>query len=373
MHMEEPSVVKFCGGSYLVSSTIVVNLPYPVSFIGSSYGETSIDAAAGVSGSPLFNCQTECYFKMLDFNAYSNASGNDAIQFTASGTYHEVKDCGFYGFNKGIKRSNNSDIWIFETNFENCKTGIEVSAGSATQGALELSESDFSLCEKGINLISGINESVSIINSNFYNTVSGSDIGINYVPATYTSSLHFSITNNSWNNQGTYMSGFDFTRSDGRDANIFLESNAGMGDNVPKCKINVANNASVTTCTNSLTYYKAAWTNTSSIPCKFTVSNNKITYQSNNRRNGFAIITGNIQVNSSTPILTIALIKNGVTGTPYGETNIKITAANQPFQFATVIYMNNIGAGDYFELYVYSSASGNQVIFADVQWYTECR
>jgi hypothetical protein len=103
------------------------------------------------------------------------------------------------------------------------------------------------------------------------------------------------------------------------------------------------------------------------------MGNNKITYQTLNRKNAFAIITGNISVNSSTPVITLALIKNGVTGTPYGETNLKITAANQPFQFATVIYLDNIGPGDYFELYCYSSASGNQVTFSDVQWYTECK
>jgi len=374
LHMKEPSVVQFCGGTFPVSETQVINLPYPVTFQGPSYGETEIAGTAGVSGTPLFICQTECYFKMLMFTAYTNTAGNDGINFTGSGTYHEVKDCDFIGFNKAIKSTNNNELWIFETNFADCASaGIEIAAGTASGGAFELSECDFTQCATGIYLLSGVSETVSILNSNFYNTTAGTDKGVVYVPATFTSSPHFSITNNSWNNQGTYFSGFDFTRADGRDANIYLQANTGAGDNNPKCRINVRNNASVTTCTTSNTYYKAVWTNTSSTTCKFTISNNRITYQTKNKKNAFAIISGNLQVNWSNPIITIALIKNGDTGNPYGETNVKITATNNPFQFSTVIYLDNIGPGDYFELYCYCSASGYNVLFSDVQWYTECK
>ena len=102
LHMDGPTIVRLGGGTYQIDASQTINLPYPVTFQGLSFGETEIDASSGVSGSPLFICQTECYFKMLSFKAYSDASGNDAIRLTGSGTYYEIKDVYFVGFNKGI-------------------------------------------------------------------------------------------------------------------------------------------------------------------------------------------------------------------------------------------------------------------------------
>ena len=81
LHISGPTVVSIGGGTYTIDATQTIDLPYPVTFEGISYGETTIEAASGVSGTPLFICATECYFKMLIFNAVSNAPGNDAILF----------------------------------------------------------------------------------------------------------------------------------------------------------------------------------------------------------------------------------------------------------------------------------------------------
>jgi hypothetical protein len=308
---------------------------------------------------------------MLKFAAFSNAAGNDAIRFTASGTYHEVKDCDFAGFNKGIVITNNSSSWIFENTFEDCTgAAIEIAAGAASGGAMELSECDFTRCAKGINLLSGVSEVVSITSSNFYNTPAGSDIGILYTPATFTTFVLLSISNTTWNNQGTYMSGFDFSRTDGRDANALVEHNAGMEDENPHSKMNVVNNASTTTVTTAGTFYKANWTNTSIYTTKWTMGNNRITYQPNNGRDVWAIITGDLLNSVTGQVLTIAIVRNGVTATRYGETDIRILAAAQPFQFSTVIYIPNLGKNDYLELWVTSNVNGSVVTFQDVQWFT---
>jgi hypothetical protein len=372
LHITAPTVVRLDGGTYTISATQNINLPFPVTFEGLSFGETTIAANAGVSGNPLFVCQTECYFKMINFTGLSNAAGNDAIHFTGSGIYHEVKDCYFSDFNKGIVSSTNNDLWIFETDFENCAgTGIEIAASSANGGSIKVSECDFTQCYKGINLLSGIAETVSILNCTFYNTIAGTDIGVNYTPATFTSFSSIFITNNAWNNQGNYISGFDFTRSDGRDANAFLVNNAGMENKNPFCKISVNNNASTTTITNSGTYYKASWTNAaSSLSCKWTLANNKITYQPYNGRGACAVITGNISVNNANRVITICIVKNGVTTTRYGETDLRVTVASQPFQFSTVIYIPDIKKNDYLELWTTSANSGDVVTFQDIQWYT---
>jgi hypothetical protein len=225
-------------------------------------------------------------------------------------------------------------------------------------------------CGNGIHLLSGASETVSILNCTFYNTISGSDIGVLYTPATFTSYNSIFITNNAWNNQGTFFSGFDFARPDGRDANVFLVNNAGTENKNPNVKINVNNNVSTTTVTTAGTFYKANWTNTSSYTTKWTVDNNKITYQTDYLLAAWAIITGNITVDDNNLRVTIAIVKNGATATRFGETDLRIVTANQPFQFSTVIYIPDMAKNDYLELYVTSSQNGDIIRFQDVQWLT---
>jgi hypothetical protein len=308
---------------------------------------------------------------MLTFKSVSNAAGTDAISFTGSGEYYEVKDALISGFNKGIVSTTNNDLWIFETDFEDCAgAGIEVAAGVASSGSLKISESYFIQCRNGISLLSGVSESISILNCTFYNTASGSDIGILYNPSTFTSYSSIFITNNAWNNQGTFFSGFDFARSDGRDANVFLTNNAGAENKNPHCKINVSNNVSTTTITTAGTFYKANWTNTSFYTTKWNVNNNRITYQTDYLLDAWAIITGNLTSTNSNVRITIGIVKNGVTGTRYGETDLRIVTANQPFQFSTVIYIPDMRKNDYLELFATSSQNGDIIRFQDVQWYT---
>ena len=236
---------------------------------------------------------------------------------------------------------------------------------------MKLSECDFIQCAKGVNLLSGVSETISILNATFYNTIAGTDIGILYTPASFTSYSAMFISSNAWNNQGTFISGFDFSRPDGRDANVFMINNSGLEDEKPHSKINVNNNVSTTTVTTSGTYYKANWTNTSTYTTKFTMANNRITYQPVNKRDAWAIITGNIAVNNANRVITIAVYKNGTSGTRYGDTDLRVTIANQPFQFSTVIYVPDMNKNDYLELYVTSGNSGDVVTFQDIQWFTD--
>lgn len=371
LHMNNPSKVRLGGAHYEIDETLVINLPYPVTFEGASYGETMIDGTSGISGHPMFDCRSECYFKMLVFNAYNNASGSDAIRLNSANTYHEIKDCSFDGFNKGVVSTTSSDTWFFDIDFNDCSAAaIEIAAGSGNAGRTRISEVDFVQCGIGVNLLSGIGSTVSITNCTFINTTSGSDIGISYSPLTYKSFVSINISNNAWNNQGSFYSGFDFTRSDGRDADVFMMNNVGIENQSPHCKISVNDNVSTTTISSAGTYYKANWTNTSSHTCKWTISNNRITYQPTSKSEIYAVITGNIAVNSSNRVVTIAIFKNGSVSNRYGETNLRITTGNQPFQFSTVIQVPSVAKNDYFELGVTSSSNGDVVTFQDVQWYT---
>jgi len=369
-HMTGPSIVSIGGGSYSIAATITVNLPYPVTFRGVSYGETTVAGIAGISGTPLFICQTECHFKMLYLTGFTNAAGNDAIRLSGSGKYHEIKDCKFSGFNKGVVSTTNNNLWLFDVDFNTCTAaGVEIAAGAASGGSLKISEADFSQCATGISLLSGVAETVSILNCTFYNTTAGTDIGVLYTPASFTTITSMFITNNSWNNQGTFFNGFDFTRSDGRDANVFLINNAGSENLNPHCRISVNNYSTPTVVSTAGTFVKAGWVNTSSFTCNWTISNNKITYQPANKSDAWAIISGNISVDK-TGTVTLAIVKNGVTATRYGETDLRITQTNQSFQFSTIIYIVDLAKNDYLELFTTTSQNNANIIFQDIQWFT---
>jgi hypothetical protein len=327
----------------------------------------------------MFRCTSDTYFKMLQFDAtalsgYGTSSGEDAIRFIGSGTYNEVKDCTFDRFYNTILDSTNAEIWVFETDISNARNNGILVHGNTPGVIVKVAETDFIGCNYGINLSKGSAATIQLASGGYYNGLAG-DTAIYYQPATFTSFTNISISGNSWNNTGKFIEGFDFTRSDGRDANATIESNAGIGDKHPNCTLGVANNATATTITTNTNWYKLAWVNTNSATCKWTVADNRITYQPNNRRNAYIIISGNIQVSGSSVTVNLGLVKNNNTGSGsaasvvrYGETTLRPGAANQPSQFSMVINLTDVGPGDYFELWGNTNSSNNTLIVQDVQW-----
>jgi hypothetical protein len=182
------------------------------------------------------------------------------------------------------------------------------------------------------------------------------------------------IQNNSFNNVGNFCSGFDFSRADGRDADVFMENNAGKESKAPLCKVNVTNSTATTTITGSNSWIKASsFSAYNSYTTKWAIANNRITYQSENVRDGVSFIAGNIQCNNSSRALNIALVKNGNSSIRYGETTVRISpnSANQATGFSTNIYLEEIKKGDYFEIWVTSNASGDILIIDDLNWFTQ--
>ncbi len=374
-HMWSAAVISIESGTYSISSTINIDLPYPLTIEGSSYGMTTIGAATGLSGNPMFTVASECYFKMLDIDAttlsgYGNSTGEDAIHITGSNQYYEIKDCEFDHFNKAIVLQNNSELWLFESDINDAVVaGVEVAAGTSTGVILKASEIDFTACAKGINLLSGIGGTLSVTNCGYYN--SGGSIGINYVPATFTSLGPVFISNCTWNNTGTFINGFDFTRSDGRDASVAIVNNIGVADQRPSCKINVLNNA--TTVSVGTSWVKANWNSSvqTQTLTKFTVATNKLTYQPANHRDLVMWISGNVSCTGSDKTINIGIAKNGVSTVRYGETTLRVTTSNQPFQWSTVVYLSNVAPGDYFEIWAADASSTNTYTFQDINWFTD--
>jgi hypothetical protein len=377
-HMSGPTVVRLGEETYDVTSTLNIDLPYPLTFQGLSYGTATIAAASGLSGQPMFRCISDCYFKMIQFDAttlgsYGTAAGEDAIRFLGSGSYNEVKDCTFDRFYNTILDSTDAEIWVFETDISNAQNNGILVHGGVAGVTVKVAETDFIGCNYGINLSKGSNATIQLASGGYYNGAAG-DTAINYQPATFSFS-NISITGNSWNNTGKFIEGFDFTRTDGRDANATIESNAGIGDKHPNCTMGVTNNATATSLTLNTSWYKLTWVNTNSATTKWTVGNNRITYQPNNRRNAYIIISGNIQVSSASATINLGLVKNNNTGSGtaasvvrYGETTLRPGTANQPFQFSMVVNVTDVGPGDFFELWGNITANGNTLTIQDVQW-----
>lgn len=372
-HMSGPVTVE-CEEYLEINAPITIDLPYPVTFRGASFGESVISAGAGLSGKTMFNCLSECYFKMLTFEAVSNTSGNDAIHLSGSGEYYEIKDCEFDGFYKGIAVTSNCEIWLFETDFYDV-TGIAVSvedaSGSSDGPVIKMSETDYTNCSTGIKLAKGKNGIVDIVNCTFYNNSAG-QTGIIYVPGwgNFESFTSMFITNNSWNNTGTFVSGFDFTRTDGRDVNAFIENNAGMGNKNPHVKVNVIGNTTSTDLPETRYYYQASFVNTSSFPCKWKVENNKITYLPANKKDVIMTVAGNI-AGTSGSYITIAVGKNGQT--IYAPITIRSRTNGTYFAFTTVAYIDNVSQGDYFEIYINSSNSFDSAILSDLNWWADTK
>lgn len=388
LHMTGPTVVRLGDETYDIDQTILINLPYPVTFQGLSYGTATIAAYTGLTGKPMFRCASPAYFKMLQFDAttltnYGTQVGEDAIRFVGNDTYNEIKDCTFDRFYNTILDSTNAELWVFETDISNAKGNGILLHGNVAGVILKVAETDFIGCNYGINLSKGSAATIQLASGGYYNGLAG-DTAIYYQPGTFTAFSSISMTGNSWNNTGKFIEGFDFTRTDGRDANVILESNAGMADKKPNCYLNITNNTTTTLLSLVSTWYKVNWDylKTTSSTCKWTVTNaaggigniNRLTYQPTNRRDAFITISGNIMTNQSTSVINIGLVKNPVTTnalatgiTRYGETTLRPGVANQPIQFSTVIYLSDVGPNDYFELWCNSTVANTTITIQDIQ------
>jgi len=383
LHMSGPTVIRLAEETYDIDETITIDLPYSLTIQGISYGSATIAAATGLANKPMFRCISDCYFKMLDFDAtsltnYGTLAGEDAIRFLGSGTYNEVKDCSFERFYNTILDSTDAELWVFETDISNSQGSGILIHGAVAGVIVKVAETDFIGCNYGINMSKGSAATIQLASGGYYNANAG-DTAIFYQPSTFTTFTSISITGNSWNNTGKYIEGFDFTRTDGRDANAIVESNAGMGDKKPSCYINLLNSSTTTTLTTANSWYKVNWdyTKITSSTCKWTVTNasggvnnvNRITFQPTNQRDGIIVITGNLSVNNSSRTISLGLVKNGVTGTRYGETTLRTSSAGTASQFSTVIYLSNISPTDYFEVYCSSANNSDIITMLDLNWH----
>lgn len=132
--------------------------------------------------------------------------------------------------------------------------------------------------------------------------------------------------------------------------------------------------------TTSTNYYKVNFTNGSTYACKWTLADNKFTYQPTNSKDVKIWISGNVQVNQNSRTVDIAIVKNAGCGTSpvlvnnvclYSPMSCRLPSQNVPYPFSIVAYVPDVVLNDYFELWVTSSSSGDVVIVQDLTIYVE--
>ena len=373
-HMEAPSVVRLGGGDYPIDSRIEIDLNYPLTIRGFSYQTTFIYPSGSISGLPMFQCSSPVSFENFQADATRLAGYGDELHENfvtfASIYYHEIKNFYLKGFYDGIKVSSNCEIYVQEGDIEDCNnSGIMINSQQDST-VMRVVTTDFIGCDKGIHLYRGSKAYIDINGGCGFRNGSATDSAIVYYPTLFTNFRNIYISGTTWNNIGTFISGFDFTRSDGRDANAFITNNAGVESKNPHAYINVLNNATTTTVTTGNTYYPAKFTNTSSYTCKFTIGNNSMTYQPVNKRDIFMTISGNMSVNQTNRNLEVCVVKNGNTATRYGQMTVRTGASNTAAPFATSVYIPDATATDQFSIYVTSPTSGDVITVQDINWLT---
>lgn len=365
-HMHEASIIQLSPGIHEVTSNISISLPFPLTIQAPSYGMTEVDIADGITG---FTLNSTCFIKYIDFVGQGGTPTGIGVNIATTDTtdFFEIKDSYFSNFDKGVTITGKGDLWLFETDFEDCDiAGLDISATTSNLTRFRTSECDYINCTKGINLASSAaNSVVSVSNTNFYNSTN--QVGISYTGGSFLFNSII-ISNNSFNNVGLFSDGFDFTTA--RDANIFLENNAGVPTERPHAGVTVDSNASSTTISSVGVFTKAIFsTVASNAHSKFAISGNRITYMPVGKTDLVMNLSGNLTGTTNNMVISIAIVKNGVTSTLYGETKVRAQTGSQPYNFSSVVLIPLVTTNDYFEIFV--TSDGGNVTVTDLNWFAQ--
>lgn len=368
------STTLFLGaGDHYINDTILIDLPYSLKIIGAGFDSCNVQPQTGIENKPMFDLKSDVSFVQMTFDAsglagYGSNSGENCFDCTNSGSYHELKDCGVYGFNKGIYMTGLAKWWIFESEIDNnIVNGIELN--TVEDGCyLSISETDISGNPVGISLTKGTNVFFTSENNTF-ELINPTDIVISYdgTNITYT---NIAIKGSIWNEIGIFLDGFDFTRTDRRDADVEILSNIGLEDKTPHSKIGLIGNTTVTAVTKNI-WTKAVFTNTTSYTVKWTIGNNRKTYQSNHARDVIMLVSGSIYTSTNgTRNINYAIVKNNNSAVRYGQSEVTIDQTNRKFTFSTNVYLQDVDKDDYFEIFIMDETGNSNLYLSDLNWFS---
>ena len=381
-NMTGPTTILLTNTNETINSPITINLNYQLTIMGSSYLTNTLTAGAGLSNQAMFTLNSDVSFAKVVLNSGAATGTTTAISVPTNGRYIEFKDSEIGGnWNKGIVSTSNSGFWVFESVINDCKvSGVEINSTTANARYRSMA-TDYSCSLNynytGINLLSGN----TIYISSQADSVEYIHSGQTFLAKpnnTSTTFSDFNIMNCAWNSVGNFKnSGFDFTRSDGRDADIEMISNVGQEDQVAHAKINCNQSTGTTvvwsgTTWKALNFYynantsyvkKLAWTDSP------TNNGNKITYLSNHSRDLMMWINISMTSGTQPSVLEFCVAKNGVTTAAvnwygYFTQTLDSTAA---FSFGTCVYIPDVVKNDYFQIMVKGLAT-ETVTLANLNW-----
>lgn len=308
--------INLDGGIHLVTDTVTVNnATYGLKISGMGTNVTHLNASTGLTGKPMFNFKSNCdltsvYCDGSTLASYGTLTGENCITYdTTASINSEVTDFIMDTFKIGVADLKGVDTFLFNFIIKNCEIGCQTNYSTAAiTTSMDLEVGNFDNCPIALDMLKATAEKFILYNLVFNNPTGG--IGIKYTggAGNYIYTSPSNIIGCTYNLTGTFMSGFDFINS--RDANIEILSCIGTEDKTPHAKINVVNNATITSVPTAGMYYKAAFTNGTSYTCKMTLANGKMTFQSNNKRDAMIWLSGNIAVNQNNRNTDICLRKN---------------------------------------------------------------
>ena len=243
-------------GSFDFSDTLAINLPYKLHIRGLSFEGTIFRAVAGLTNKPMFSltsdvCFSNCTLIGSTLASWGTLTTENLINVVGT-VYHEFTGMLFDTAYKAIHVSGNASIFVFNNIIKNCTdSGVCMDSVGASQ--LDIEVTNLENCGKGVHLQKGVGSHFVITNVIFINGLTQKSVF--YEPSTYGYVDGPSITGNTWNGVGEFLDGFDFSRTDGRDANVFVDSNAGIESKAPHAKVNIVDNTVTTTISTGNTYY----------------------------------------------------------------------------------------------------------------------
>ena len=361
--------------SYLVSTNgnITVDSTHPIYFEGSGVNTTIIKTIDGHDGA-LFNCNSSINFsKMkLTYGTYSDIYGyiylnNENVDFEISDIYFDAENAFNYSSNiiESIFIKAAKSVFVFNFVIEGSGHGIYCGVGAGTT-TLDIEVGTISNCYyECIKLDTGTNVQFDIHSVFFY--PGAGKTGIIYNPAGFTYADHPSITGCKWDNTGTFMSGFDFSRHDGRDRNIVITNNVGMENKNPHSYLNLINNTTSTILANNV-WTKLNFTGTTVYENKIIFTGNRFTYLPSNQRDLTVFGSGTLTTTTQPANIELVIVKNGNTGTTISPVSVTLDSNSKKFQWSANAYLQSVGENDYFEIWGRGVSAAETVILADFNW-----
>jgi len=317
-NMAGPTIIRTAGGGHPIADTVSFNLPYEVVVMGSGFEITTFYPVAGLANKPMFKIDGNKGVDMERCEAdpsyagslagWGNAAGEDVAAIMPSASvFIQFQDFGSYGGNKAFNITKDCDVWLFNSVVQGCVSkGVEININGGAAVRFRTAMTDYTNMPVCIDFVKCANLRAMVHGGDF--VLSGGQVAVKKAAIASVTYTNLNILSNTWNEVGTFLSGFDFT--DANDANVEALTNVGYEDKKPHCNINSLNNL----VNQALTamFSKSIFVNgTPAYACKFTLADNRITLQTQRPKDIWMDVDMTVESASPNRTYDIALVKNG--------------------------------------------------------------